>query len=135
MELKKVKGLNSEPFQRLLARPDNVAGGKVITVGRVRVRVALLPKAAFRGNENSLAHAGHCFERQAKDAFRLAAAINIGVIKESVAGFVGGNNGAAAMNFAVGGDFRRFPSAGQTPAAIGQPARLERAHSLMMLFP
>ena len=129
MELKKVKGLNSSRFKDCSNEPDNVAGGKVITVGRVRVRVALLPKPHFEAMKilsrmpgTALSARPRCVPPRRRNKYRR---------DQRECKLRRRQQRRGGHELAVGGDFRRFPSAGkrQRPRQ-GQPARVERAHSL-----
>ena len=114
------------PLERFFARVDEVCGGEVVAGGRVGLRVAGGADAAFGGDEDAVAHAGDLAEDLAEDALGFAAAVDVGVVEEGVAGFVGGDDGAPAGGPAVGGDFGRVPSSRYAPAAVGQPAAGQR---------
>jgi predicted dithiol-disulfide oxidoreductase (DUF899 family) len=52
------------------------------------VRVASRPDAAFGHDYDSVTHPGDFLEHVAEYAFRLAAAVNIGVIEQGVTRFI-----------------------------------------------
>src|SRR5439155_15604955 len=102
---------------------DDVIRAEIITIRGVWMRVALFANAALGGNQHALAHTRDLFERLTEHLLANAVAINIREVEQGVAGFEGGDHGLASNGFAFRRDFGRFPSARDSPAAVGQPAR------------
>ena len=48
--------LDAETLEGLLARPDNVAGGKIVPVRGIRLRIPRLANAALGRDHHALAH-------------------------------------------------------------------------------
>ena len=118
----KVHSLEAETAERSLASGDQVAGREVPAGRGVRQRIARRADAALGDNEDLVPHAGRVLEDLAQEPLGLAAAIDVGVVKNRITGLISGPHGSPSGGAACRGDLGGVPGAGHPPAAVSQLA-------------
>src|SRR5438132_1161207 len=97
-------------------------GGKIVSEWRVWSWLAGFADATFCGNEHVLAHGRHFLQNLAKNFFGHAVAVDVGMIKERIAGFIGCDDRLLSGSSALRRDFGQVPGAGDAPTAVSETA-------------
>src|SRR5688572_11658649 len=127
MQLEEINAFGVESFKRAVARFDNVFGGEIVTVRRIRPRFPREPNTAFRRDQDVVAHPRILFQNFPENALSFAVAINIRVIEERIARVVSREDSLLTNRDLFFGNLMRIPRACQSPATITEQAALQGA--------